>query len=1138
MKFRLAVTCVALSCASMALGNTCTPNAVAANGPFAAVPSNGVDAISWSVARVNWTSDLPATSTQQRIQYATAAEWSSGGPFAVSQSVTYPHMTAQMNQTPTTTAAGAFIVGQTYTITSIGTTSFTAIGAASNTVGATFTATGAGAGNGSATLTNSIQNGILSNLQPNTVYHVLAQSYQGGAWCSAIDQTFTTLAKPAVVFPTLPTAVDMTRPAMNGTHWYMTNGGTLPGGYSACGTTSGSTTPIVTANLQDCMTKALSNPGDDLSIPPGPYPYSQVTLPNSHNAVSVSVSGSTFGTSAAAPANGSQVMFGYATYGSVPSPLNPGVPYYVVSSNAPTTPGTFQVSSTIGGSAIVLLNTGTTVQYLPWPITQAKSVIHSAAAANLLPPPGVRLGSDALAQYYPNMPNLQAEDAAVDRATNIGNLWFGPLTANVVFENIRFSVDPAVATSTSATDPVSFLFPLSLQLTNVGIGFDQVAVDPGPPPTRTEGFTFEGANNYITNSYVLTDYWQPHYYATQLWTVTANTISLPVSTWSYVGAGDTKVSCPSLGGTITISGSASGTIALWVDANCTWEAQLPTGLTASSTVPGMVITNAASPDYPTSNYTQPLGSTVTTWNCIPFYKLTVSGGSITDTNTTISQNFFDPGQSKQQGGGALPIAIDGYGPIAVKNNYIKGSAILGVFWQEGLTLQTTLCGTANPCTVQTILGNLSVIRNTITTDANKFFYDSPNWDGGNRYWRNGPETKNGRFTLYDGNIIGPLSTQVGAGQCVLHEEFETGFIQVGSYPPYNDSSDFTFIFNTCLNTPAGVDTSYGFIGYQTRPYPIRNFLMQNNLFLNNNSFAQIAQNTPFASALASPDRTNGACAQGALLTYAPGENFLFDHNTVSGQGGCQPFIVYYNSDFNSGGFTNNVLNFVTDSTGPWASYTQYGTIFNNQGYLSGSCVGTSGLTMLGCINNFQWAGNVMLATWKNSYPGALSDLTTSDIATAQGYFPSSGSIWPNANTLAGRQTQVGFRDVTNNDLRLKLSSPYISAGCVTTDCKDAGADMEQLAVHQGQIRSVRVTAISSTGFTLSFEAPDSFACGVDYGSTAFYNGGGTWARVAGAAGSPDPRQQNVSVSGITAHSLVYYRLNCAVQQPTGSVQLP
>jgi hypothetical protein len=51
---------------------------------------------------------------------------------------------------PVTVTAGAFVVGTTYTIVTVGNTNFVAIGATSNTVGVIFTATGAGSGTGTA----------------------------------------------------------------------------------------------------------------------------------------------------------------------------------------------------------------------------------------------------------------------------------------------------------------------------------------------------------------------------------------------------------------------------------------------------------------------------------------------------------------------------------------------------------------------------------------------------------------------------------------------------------------------------------------------------------------------------------------------------------------------------------------------------------------------------------------------------------------------------------------------------------------------------------------------------------------------------------------------------------------------------
>jgi hypothetical protein len=57
----------------------------------------------------------------------------------------------QITQHPVTVNAGQFIVGQSYTIATVGTTNFIKVGAANNNVGTVFIATGAGSGTGTAT---------------------------------------------------------------------------------------------------------------------------------------------------------------------------------------------------------------------------------------------------------------------------------------------------------------------------------------------------------------------------------------------------------------------------------------------------------------------------------------------------------------------------------------------------------------------------------------------------------------------------------------------------------------------------------------------------------------------------------------------------------------------------------------------------------------------------------------------------------------------------------------------------------------------------------------------------------------------------------------------------------------------------
>lgn len=82
-----------------------------------------------------------------------------------------------MNEDTATISAGSFVIGVRYTIVTVGTTDFTAIGAASNTVGVSFTATGAGSGTGTAS------NGIATesfNLITDTPIYVRVRKSSSG----------------------------------------------------------------------------------------------------------------------------------------------------------------------------------------------------------------------------------------------------------------------------------------------------------------------------------------------------------------------------------------------------------------------------------------------------------------------------------------------------------------------------------------------------------------------------------------------------------------------------------------------------------------------------------------------------------------------------------------------------------------------------------------------------------------------------------------------------------------------------------------------------------------------------------------------------------------------------------------------
>lgn len=71
--------------------------------------------------------------------------------------------------------------------------------------------------------------------------------------------------------------------------------------------------------------------------------------------------------------------------------------------------------------------------------------------------------------------------------------------------------------------------------------------------------------------------------------------------------------------------------------------------------------------------------------------------------------------------------------------------------------------------------------------------------------------------------------------------------------------------------------------------------------------------------------------------------------------------------------------------------------------------------------------------------------------------------------------------------------------------------------------------LTSTSAVVSFVAPDSMGCAVDYGSSdpTLIS---SFTRVFDPGGA---RPRNITLSGLTAGTVYHYRVNCAVQQPTG-----
>lgn len=81
----------------------------------------------------------------------------------------------------TTSNAGSFLIGTVYTITTVGSTDFTLIGASANTVGVVFTCTGAGTGSGTATKNNFYYGDRLITFDPTNADQSRVVSLTDGA---------------------------------------------------------------------------------------------------------------------------------------------------------------------------------------------------------------------------------------------------------------------------------------------------------------------------------------------------------------------------------------------------------------------------------------------------------------------------------------------------------------------------------------------------------------------------------------------------------------------------------------------------------------------------------------------------------------------------------------------------------------------------------------------------------------------------------------------------------------------------------------------------------------------------------------------------------------------------------------------
>jgi hypothetical protein len=561
----------------------------------------------------------------------------------------------------------------------------------------------------------------------------------------------------------------------------------------------------------------------------------------------------------------------------------------------------------------------------------------------------------------------------------------------------------------------------------------------------------------------------------------------------------------------------------------------PSALTFDDT--GTGVTGDGTYGFPTYSYAGPSGSlTNKPASVFAIGTFSMTSGAITSTNLggpygASQQNAFG------QGGPAVGYNYNGVGVIAMLDNQISSGPISGIFFSDDDDDGTSPCNiTGTACTHQHLQGDLVEAQSTIGMNA-CYFADANCWNGGNYYGRNATEGKQLNRAWQWGNQYGPVWGQVGLGECALHETYNGQSFPTLSTISYTSSNDWRYEYNTCTGTGAQIIS--GFNNTSQSGAPIKNWLVRNNLFLNNNAYSSIPHNQSFGypTKWFNEDVGDTNCPEGYLTNWAGGgQNIVLDHNTVWGQGGCLSVALGIGANIQAGTvYTNNIFNILADpglTSYQGSLYLPYNT--------TDPCWGDFGVTLWNCQNSSTWASNVLLFTYQNSNPSSPSEWTSAQISTWQGSsfnFPS--SLIPAGNTLAARLANTNFFSACTlsssascvNNLRLQSVSPFISGAHASTDALDIGVSVDQLEAHQGKVSNVRALSLTSTGVTVAWYAADTTACGLDWTSNAW----ASWTRVAGSAGS---RVQSITLSSLPIHGAIQARINCPVSQPVIAVQLP
>jgi hypothetical protein len=496
------------------------------------------------------------------------------------------------------------------------------------------------------------------------------------------------------------------------------------------------------------------------------------------------------------------------------------------------------------------------------------------------------------------------------------------------------------------------------------------------------------------------------------------------------------------------------------------------------------------------------------------------------------------GVQDQSGANAI-IAGKGPGPWYVYNNYFSFTGNGFHFDEGGINTDHTSYRTSTQFFTR---GDYFIKRNTFNVPLSHMAGQPPNDFSANETIGRG-----NRKTQYDqeGYDATLFSLSNGAYyECRQPLEFKSGHrvrIEGNLFDGmYNNTASSIFIAltsvvdegikdvnilnNTFQHGPGGVVVS-STQGGSMQTAPVTRFNFSNNLLwdIRSSYFAPGQAQNPGA---------------GYVVQGLGHEDATISHNTVFFNKGRAPAITIALNSVEGVKITDNIF-FLTGGNGGFGVRGD-GSVFASGTGPDPCASRADGLARAGCVfvgNDSQVARNLFLSdtltlssVWndgKNYIPSNPTD------ATAVQFYDLS-TAW---NASYATQFYPPATPFATPNFRLRAGSP-IASGATNraSDGRSVGANIEALEVAQGKVtlNGVPNSSLTRSSATVSFVAPDSDSCSVDWRVLDDVNDPNltqSFTRVLDT--TVKGRTHNVNLTGLPAGSTIKYRVNCQVQQPLG-----